>query len=158
MKFGRKVKLSSFSVALSSVLLVALLSMSSSAQAGVATFDECHFVGGAGSGSVVAWSNAGNWNCTGPVGGNHVPAIGDLAQIDLGVVAEVDSKNPVSNTNVINVAGTLIIRADLVSSGTFTVRNRKARKGRNPQTGATIKIKASKSVGFKPSPKLKGSL
>ncbi len=42
--------------------------------------------------------------------------------------------------------------------GTFTVRNRKARKGRNPQTGATIKIKASKTVGFKPSPKLKGSL
>ena len=42
--------------------------------------------------------------------------------------------------------------------GTFTVRNRKARKGRNPQTGKEIKIKASKSVGFKPSPKLKGSL
>ena len=42
--------------------------------------------------------------------------------------------------------------------GTFTVRNRKARKGRNPQTGATIKIKASKTVGFKPSPTLKKSL
>ena len=42
--------------------------------------------------------------------------------------------------------------------GTFTVRNRKARKGRNPQTGKEIKIKASKTVGFKPSPKLKGSL
>ena len=44
------------------------------------------------------------------------------------------------------------------SFGTFTVRNRKARKGRNPQTGAEIKIKASKTVGFKPSPSLKGSL
>ena len=42
--------------------------------------------------------------------------------------------------------------------GTFTVRSRKARKGRNPQTGAEIKIKASKTVGFKPAPKLKGSL
>ena len=42
--------------------------------------------------------------------------------------------------------------------GTFTVRNRKARTGRNPQTGATIKIKASKTVGFKPAPTLKGSL
>ena len=42
--------------------------------------------------------------------------------------------------------------------GTFTVRNRKARNGRNPQTGATIKIKASKTVGFKPAPTLKGSL
>jgi DNA-binding protein HU-beta len=42
--------------------------------------------------------------------------------------------------------------------GTFTVRNRKARTGRNPQTGAAIKIKASKTVGFKPAPTLKGSL
>jgi len=42
--------------------------------------------------------------------------------------------------------------------GTFLVRNRKARKGRNPQTGAEIQIKASKTVGFKPAPKLKKSL
>ena len=42
--------------------------------------------------------------------------------------------------------------------GTFTVKNRKARKGRNPQTGEELQIKASKSVGFKPSTKLKGSL
>ena len=35
--------------------------------------------------------------------------------------------------------------------GTFTVRTRKARSGRHPQTGATIKIKASKTVAFKPS-------
>ena len=42
--------------------------------------------------------------------------------------------------------------------GTFTVRNRKARIGRNPQTGAEIKIKASKTVGFKPAPTLKSSL
>ena len=44
------------------------------------------------------------------------------------------------------------------ASGTFTVRNRKARKGRNPQTGEEIKIKASKTVGFKPAPTLKSSL
>ena len=44
------------------------------------------------------------------------------------------------------------------SFGTFTVRNRKARKGRNPQTGDEIKIKASKTVGFKPAPTLKSSL
>ena len=42
--------------------------------------------------------------------------------------------------------------------GTFLVRNRKARKGRNPQTGGEIQIKASKTVGFKPAPKLKNSL
>lgn len=42
--------------------------------------------------------------------------------------------------------------------GTFTVKSRKARMGRNPQTGETIKIKASKTVGFKPSPTFKSSL
>lgn len=42
--------------------------------------------------------------------------------------------------------------------GTFTVRSRKARKGRNPQTGAEITIKASRTVGFKPAPNLKRGL
>jgi len=44
------------------------------------------------------------------------------------------------------------------SFGTFTVRTRKARSGRHPQTGATIKIKASKTVAFKPSKDFKGIL
>jgi DNA-binding protein HU-beta len=34
--------------------------------------------------------------------------------------------------------------------GSFTVSSRKARMGRNPQTGEQIKIKASKSVRFRP--------
>lgn len=42
--------------------------------------------------------------------------------------------------------------------GTFTVRSRKARLGRNPQTGEEIRIKASRTVGFKPAPSLKDSL
>jgi len=42
--------------------------------------------------------------------------------------------------------------------GTFAVRSRKARKGRNPQNGTEITIKASKTVGFKPAPKLKSVL
>ena len=42
--------------------------------------------------------------------------------------------------------------------GTFTIRKRKARTGRNPQTGEKIKIKASKTVGFKPAPALKKGL
>ena len=42
--------------------------------------------------------------------------------------------------------------------GTFTVRSRKARKGRNPQTGAVMSIKASRTVGFKPAPTLKKGL
>jgi DNA-binding protein HU-beta len=43
----------------------------------------------------------------------------------------------------------------LVGFGTFNVRSRKARTGRNPQTGAKINIKASKTVGFRPGKSLK---
>ena len=39
--------------------------------------------------------------------------------------------------------------------GIFTVRSRKARRGRNPKTGKELMIKASKTVGFKPAPALK---
>jgi DNA-binding protein HU-beta len=42
--------------------------------------------------------------------------------------------------------------------GKFSVRKRAARMGRNPQTGQTMQIKASKSVGFKPAAAFKGSL
>ena len=42
--------------------------------------------------------------------------------------------------------------------GTFTVKERKARQGRNPGTGEVMKIAASRTVGFKPAPSLKGSL
>ncbi len=42
--------------------------------------------------------------------------------------------------------------------GTFTIRTRRARKGRNPQTGAVINIPASKTIGFRPSPELKHTL
>ncbi|HIM21439.1 MAG TPA: HU family DNA-binding protein [Gammaproteobacteria bacterium] len=46
----------------------------------------------------------------------------------------------------------------LVGFGTFSVRHRAARMGRNPQTGAAIHINASKSVGFKAGKALKESL
>jgi len=42
--------------------------------------------------------------------------------------------------------------------GTFKISKRKARTGRNPQTGKEIQIKASKSVKFRPSPSFKKSL
>lgn len=43
----------------------------------------------------------------------------------------------------------------LIGFGTFQVKKREARTGRNPQTGETIKIKASKTVGFKAGAALK---
>jgi len=46
----------------------------------------------------------------------------------------------------------------LVGFGTFIKVCRKARKGRNPQIGEAIKIKASNSVRFKPGKTLKDSI
>ena len=43
----------------------------------------------------------------------------------------------------------------LTGFGTFAKVRRKARKGRNPQTGENIKIKASNIVKFRPGKKLK---
>jgi len=42
--------------------------------------------------------------------------------------------------------------------GTFKVRDRAARRGRNPQTGAPVKIKASKGIGFAAGAGLKADL
>jgi len=49
-------------------------------------------------------------------------------------------------------------KVQLVGFGTFTVKKRKPRTGRNPQTGEQIKIKASKTVGFKPGKSMKDTL
>jgi DNA-binding protein HU-beta len=46
----------------------------------------------------------------------------------------------------------------LIGFGTFKVNKRKARKGRNPQTGEVIKIKASRVVKFVPGKALKDSI
>ncbi len=46
----------------------------------------------------------------------------------------------------------------LVGFGTFSVSNRAARTGRNPQTGATIQIKASKAPKFKAGKTLKDAV
>ena len=43
----------------------------------------------------------------------------------------------------------------LVGFGTFEVRERSARTGRNPKTGAELKIAASKVPSFKPGATLK---
>ena len=46
----------------------------------------------------------------------------------------------------------------LVGFGTFSVRKRGARTGRNPRTGETIKIKASKNPAFKAGKALKDAV
>ena len=42
--------------------------------------------------------------------------------------------------------------------GTWTMRSRKARKIRNPQTNEIMKLKASKTIGFRPAKELKETL
>ena len=49
-------------------------------------------------------------------------------------------------------------KVQLIGFGTFEVRKRAARLARNPQTGAEIKIKASKAPAFKAGKALKDAL
>ena len=46
----------------------------------------------------------------------------------------------------------------IIGFGTFSIRERAARQGRNPQTGKAMKIAASKSVGFKAGKQLKDAV
>ncbi len=55
--------------------------------------------------------------------------------------------------SVLDIITSSLKRGDavtLVGFGTFTTRNRAARAGRNPRTGATIQIPASTLPVFKP--------
>ncbi len=49
-------------------------------------------------------------------------------------------------------------RVSLVGFGTFAIGRRAARNGRNPQTGETIKIKASRVPKFKAGKALKDAI
>ena len=49
-------------------------------------------------------------------------------------------------------------KVQLIGFGTFEVRERAARKGRNPQTGEEIQIAASKVPAFKPGKALKDAV
>jgi len=49
-------------------------------------------------------------------------------------------------------------KVQVIGFGTFEVRERPAREGRNPKTGEKLQIAASKNVGFKASSNLKAAL
>lgn len=49
-------------------------------------------------------------------------------------------------------------KVQIIGFGTFEVKNRAARMGRNPKTGEAMQIAASTSVGFKPSSALKAAV
>lgn len=65
-------------------------------------------------------------------------------------LSKADSQRALDAT--IEVIGKALKKGDtvsLVGFGTFSVKKRAARTGRNPATGETIKIKASKTPSFK---------
>lgn len=49
-------------------------------------------------------------------------------------------------------------KVQLVGVGTFEVKARAAREGRNPRTGEVVKIAASKAPAFRPGSALKDSI
>ena len=49
-------------------------------------------------------------------------------------------------------------KVTLPGFGTFEVRNRPARQGRNPQTGESVTIEAKKAPAFKPGATLKAAV
>ncbi len=64
------------------------------------------------------------------------------------------------NAVLASVQGTLVKdeKVQIIGFGTFEVRTRAARKGRNPQTGAAIEIPASKNPVFKAGKALKDAV
>ncbi len=49
-------------------------------------------------------------------------------------------------------------KVQIIGFGTFSVKSRQARNGRNPQTGQAMKIRAYKTVGFKVGKEFKDSV
>lgn len=71
-----------------------------------------------------------------------------------------DKANDVLNAILDEITNSLSKKesVSLIGFGTFENRHRKARAGKNPQTGETIQISASNTVGFKPGKALKTAL
>jgi DNA-binding protein HU-beta len=80
------------------------------------------------------------------------------------LAAKTGSTKTVAEQNIaalIEVIGETLANGDniaLVGFGTFEVRARAARTGRNPKTGAELKIAASKVPAFKPGATLKAAV
>jgi DNA-binding protein HU-beta len=90
----------------------------------------------------------------------------DMTKQDLiDAVAEATGLSKRSASDAVDAVLTNIIdgiraekRLSLSGFGTFTVRTRKGRLGRNPRTGEEIEIAPSMTVGFKPAPAMKAAL
>jgi DNA-binding protein HU-beta len=83
-----------------------------------------------------------------------IDAIADSAELSKASAARALDSAIDSITKALKKGDTVT----LVGFGTFSVRKRAARTGRNPRTGETIKIKASKVPGFKAGKALKDAI
>ena len=82
---------------------------------------------------------------------DRVAGVGSLSKKDAEALVEA----------VFTVVGKAVCeekRFSFPGFGTFRLQERPARKGRNPRTGETLAIKASRTVGFKPAPAFRDSL
>jgi len=81
----------------------------------------------------------------------HIAAKSDISKAAAGraLVSMIEAV-----TKTLKKGGTV----SLVGFGSFGVTKRKARTGRNPKTGAALKIKASKAPRFRPGKALKDAL
>ncbi|MBM6613723.1 HU family DNA-binding protein [Desemzia sp. RIT 804] len=86
------------------------------------------------------------------------------AQLIESVVSKTDLNKKQATTAVDAVFGSIQEllsdgeKVQIIGFGNFEVRDRAARKGRNPQTGEEIEIAASKVPAFKPGKALKDSV
>jgi DNA-binding protein HU-beta len=80
-------------------------------------------------------------------------------------IADATNLSKAGALNAVNAITSVISKAlkkgdtvSIVGFGTFSVRKRAARKGKNPRTGEAIKIKASKNPTFKAGKGLKDAV
>lgn len=83
----------------------------------------------------------------------------------IGAIASASGLSIADSTSALNATTSVITATlskgdaiQLTGFGSFVVRDRAARTGRNPQTGAAIQIKASKVAAFKAGKALKDSV
>ena len=83
-----------------------------------------------------------------------IDAVADNADLSKADAAKAVDAVVESISNALNKGD----KVSLVGFGTFSVRQRAARTGRNPKTGETIKIKAGNTPGFKAGKALKDAV
>ncbi|WP_417568262.1 HU family DNA-binding protein [Marinobacter sp.] len=75
-----------------------------------------------------------------------------------GLTREKASEVITAFTDQVSAAASRGEGTTLIGFGTFNIRSREAREGRNPQTGEPLRIPASKTIGFKAGKALKDEI